>query len=423
MWSNIKKALAPRVAADAPVQPHIMYLNSGVGVAIIKWSDHMAADAALKHPIVRTALNKLAESVQQVPFKVMKDPNASDADQKGKEGFIKDLQAMLDNPNGEMTPAMMRYWLALNYAAYGRVAVKVGFGAINPERANGLYTLEARHVIAHLNSRGSAEKYDYGQGENKETLPSKLKAKIGKPFIEQIWKPGLKGYQHKDDQNSPLQSVGLPAQVITSLLTRAIQTAEGHPNVRYLVTCEKNLSKDQIKALKQHLNEDHGADGPDAGKVPILQNVGKIDIHTLDNDLSDIHSKTPSDDMARLIFGAFGIPPAVASITSADGAKFANNYVESRQSFWQDTLIPGYVNPIFQGLTRFLCPPGVKIAPDYDHIPALVAGRVLNMKETNEIKFLTTTEKRAIYGLEPNTALPETDVTPTTNPTKGKTDA
>jgi len=31
---------------------------------------------------------------------------------------------------------------------------------------------------------------------------------------------------------------------------------------------------------------------------------------------------------------------------SADAAKYANNYGESRLSFWQDTIVPSYLSPI-----------------------------------------------------------------------------
>jgi phage portal protein BeeE len=412
MISFLRKAAPQRAANDAPRQPEVLYLTSGLGVAIVQWNDYIAAEAAMRHPIVSRALHKIASSVQQVSWFAEVDPESSKADQSGKARFIEDLNALLRDPNDEMTPAMLRYWLALNYAAYGRTPLRVTHKALDRKMPNGLYTLETRHVLSHKNNRGQVDTYQYGQSDNdKQMFPSYRRWRdegLTNGFVEVIWRPGLKGYQHKDDQNTPLRSVGLPAQVIRSLLIRAIQTAEGHPNVRYLVTCEKTLTKPQKEALKRHLNEDHGPEGPDAGKVPILQNVGKIDIHTLDNDLSDIHSKMPSDDMARLIFGAFGIPIALAGMGAADGAKFAGNYVESRAAFWEDTIVPDYVSPICQGMTRFICPPGVRISADLDSVPALAKSRITSMKEAEDITFLTTNEKRELFGFGPTTAIPQT---------------
>lgn len=412
MLGLFKKAAPDRNANDAPLQPDVFYLNNGTGVALVPWSDNIAAEQAMSHPIVYRALDKLATSVQQVGFTVKVDPEAPNEDTTGKVRVIQELQQLLNNPNDNMTPAMLRYWMGLNYAVYGRVPFKVGFSGVAKNRINGVWPLRARHVTVELNDRGTPTKYTYGHnnsGERKETYTSR-EAHVegsGTSYVDQIWKPALSGFQDKHEQNTPMRSVGLPSRVIRSLLVRAIQTAEGHPNVRYLVTCDKTLTEPQKKALKRHLNEDHGVEGPSAGKVPILQNAGNIVIHTLDNDLSDIHTKTPSDDMARLIFGAFGIPIALAGIGAADAAKFAGNYDGSRRAFWQDTVIPSYVNPIFQGLTKSLCPRGVVIVPNYDWVPAIAEYRTQSMKATAAINFLTTTEKRAMHGLEQTSELPE----------------
>jgi hypothetical protein len=305
---------------------------------------------------------------------------------------------------------MFRYWMGLTYATYGRIPLRITMGAVDPTTANALYPLDAGYVFAKMNTRGAIDAYEYGSGNEKTLFPS-MSVYKNKPtkngFVAQFWKPGLKGYHHKDDGNSPLQSLGLPAQVIKSLLRRAIATAEGHPNVRYMVTCSKTLTNAQKEALRNHLNEDHGVNGPDAGKIPILQNAADVVIHKLDNDLSDIHSKMPSDDMARLIFGGFGIPIALAGMGAADAAKFASNYVESRSAFWEDTIVPGYITPIAVGLTQALCPVGLVIVPDLDSVPAMMAARLTSMKDLKDVTFLTTSEKRALFDYAPTTSIPE----------------
>lgn len=420
-----RKAVPERPATDAPVQPEIVYLTSGMAVAIVQWNDRIMAAQALRHPIVHRAVDKIASSVQQVRFLVQEDENAPSTERSGTATVRKKLQVVLDNPNNDLTAAMFRYWMGLTYAVYGRLPLRVTMGAMDPTVANAIYPLDAAHVYVKQSTRGSATKYEYGTGSEKEVFPALAAFKqspSNRGFVTQIWKPGLKGYQHKDDGNTPLQSLGLPAQVIRSLLIRAIQTAEGHPNVRYLVTCSKTLTDPQKEALKQHLNQDHGPQGPDAGKVPILQNAADVVIHTLDNDLSDIHSKMPSDDMARLIFGGFGIPIALAGMGAADGAKFASNYIESRSAFWEDTIVPGYITPMATGLTQALCPPGLVIVPDLDTVPAMMAARMTQMKELKDVNFLTTSEKRSLFGYQATTAIPEFTAakpaapTPATNP-------
>lgn len=402
------KAAPERSVIDIPLQPEIFYLSTGVGVALVRFDEYIAMEEALRHPIVYRALTKIAESVQQVRWFAEVDPNALPTEQTGKARQIKELQALLDSPNPDLTPAQLRYWLALNYAGYGRVPFKIAFSAISPEKPTGIYPLEAKQVRAVINERGTVASYKYGMGVNEQEWPSRAEWRptSSRGFVEQIWKPGLKGYQHKDDVNNPLQAIGLPAKVIKSLLIRAIKTADGHPNVRYMVTCGKNLTSPQLDALKKHLAEDSAGGGVGSGTVPVLQNAADIVIHKLENDLSDIHSKVPSDDMARLIFGAFGIPLAISGIGASDAAKFTGNFGDSRLSFWQDTLIPGYVEPIFQGFTKILCPPGIRISADLDSIPALAAGRIEAMKNVSFVSFLTTNEKRGLFGFGPTTELP-----------------
>lgn len=404
------KAAPTRSLADAPVQPQIMYLSSGVSAAIVQWNDRIAASMAMSHPIVHRALDKIASSVQQCRFVVQRDPLATATEARGTADTMKKLQAVLDNPNDNMAAPMFRYWMGLCYAVYGRVPVRVTMSAMNPDIANALYPLDAGYVFAKQNDRGTITGYEYGQSDGKITFPALAVFKNNPTpggFVTQFWKPGLKGFHHRDDGNTPLQSLGLPAAVIRSLLKRAIATAEGHPNVRYLVTCSKTLTDPQKEALKKYLNQDHGPEGPNAGQVPILQNAADVEIHKLDNDLSDIHSKMPSDDMARLIFGGFGIPIALAGMGAADAAKFASNYVESRTAFWEDTIVPSYLGPIATGLTQALCPAGLIIAPDLDSVPAMRTARMLSMKELKDVNFLTTDEKRAIFGFAATTALPQ----------------
>ena len=55
-----------------------------------------------------------------------------------------------------------------------------------------------------------------------------------------------------------------------------------------------------------------------------------IKVHKLDNELGDIHSKLPLDDMTRQIAGVFGVPVPLLGLGSSDAAKFTGNYAESR---------------------------------------------------------------------------------------------
>jgi len=403
------KARPERAPTEAPVHPEVLNVNGEFGAVIVQWNDHIQAASALKHPIVSRALNKIAESVQQVRFVVVEDE--LNPVREGLAGTKKKIQAVLDCPNDGQSAAQWRAWMSLNWSAYGRVPMRFSVGAVDSTLVNGVYPLEARWTRAKINKRGAPTGYNYGDLQSTQRFDShfawKQKSNKSAGFADQIWRGGLKGFQDKDDRNHVLQSIGLPSEVIRLLLIRAAQTAAGHPNVRYLVTCGRTLTEAQKTALRNHLNQKHGVEGDASGNIPVLNNAADVVIHKLDNDLSDIHSKMPSDDMARLIFGGFGIPIALAGIGAADGAKFAGNYIESRSAFWEDTIIPAHLTPLCSGLTNFMCPEGLVIRPQLDDIEAVKDARVRRMRELRDVNYLTTTEKRALFGLEPNENLPE----------------
>jgi phage portal protein BeeE len=184
--------------------------------------------------------------------------------------------------------------------------------------------------------------------------------------------------------------------------------------VKYIVTAEKTLTRQQKETLTRHL-EQSAAGEEHSGEVIFLYNTD-IKVHKLDNELKDIHAKLPLDDMTRQIAGVFGVPVALLGLGSADAAKYASNYVESRLSFWQDTIIPSYLSPIAAGMTQAICPYGARISFDFDGVAALWDGRARIGVMLSKVNFLTTTEKREILGFKPDKSFPEIMTTPVSSP-------
>lgn len=399
MLRFLKKSVADRKPADAPIEPSVIYLRDGSAVAVTQWSARMAAESAMSHPVVYRALDKIAQSVQMTEWYVDVDPKyegpAPSAARK------KAIEGVLASPNDEMTPAMLRYWMGLCYATFGRTALRVSISGRQTDCPSGMFPIQVEHLAAHYTQRGAIKSYEYGQGENKQKFVSRQAWEEGdtKGFVDQIWRPSLSGCGRDvyNNSNSPLMAIGMPSKVVKHLILRAVNSAKGVSNVRYIVTTEGTLTADQQNALKQKLSADPTAEWGASGNV-VLTNAGRIEVHKVAADLSDIHSKLPADDMSRMIFAAFGIPLALAGIGASDSSKFAGNYSESRLSFWEDTIIPSYVEPIVQGLTRMLCPPGLVIKANYDSIPAIQHGRASTMKSVSGVTFLTTDEKREMFG-------------------------
>lgn len=396
---SLFKAAPQRNPKDAPVNP-IMALWGAAKRPTVSYPNAIAAERALQHPIVYRALNKLASSVQQVRWFAEPDPMVNASEQAGA-AVIKALNNLLLSPNDTLAPDQLRYWLTLTFAVYGRAAFKVGTG-VN-KMPNGIYPLDSRWVKSISDNRGIIKEYEYGtsaDGKNKTKLPTRKAAEranaLDKGYVYEIFTPNLAASNESDRNVNALGAIGLPSEIVEMLLQRAYDTASGHPNSKYIVSAEKTITEPQKAAIKGQI-EDRELDGEEAGNILFISNT-QIKVDKLDNDLSDIHSKMPLDDMARMIYGAFGIPISLVGMGAADGAKFAGNYKESRQSFWEDTIIPCYCTPIATGLTAALCPPGARISFDLDSIDAIQDSRVGRSAELKDVNFLTMDEKRELAG-------------------------
>lgn len=398
-FDNIfQKAKPVRSEATQPVSPLGSW--SIQRRQTVSYQEAIAAEAALKHPVVFRCLNKIASAGASVNWYAEPDTDLAPAD-RSKAKVIKDLNSLLQSPSDVWTRWQLVYWMTINYACYGRIPFKVGVSAVEPHAATGIYPLTARFVTAQRDARGLVVAYKYGDGgsnDSQNSLPTRNKAAKGAAYAAEIVRPNLDGTFESQNNIHPLGAIGLPADVVKMLLQRAADTAAGHPNTKYIITAEKTLTNAQKKAVIERV-ENSAVEGENSGQVLFLFNT-KIEVHKLDNDLSDIHAKMPLDDMARMIAGAFGIPVALLGLGAADAAKFAGNYGESRRSFWEDTMIPDYLEPIAVGLSAAICPYGARIRFDYDSIQALADVRITNAERLGKVTFLTRDEKREITRFE-----------------------
>lgn len=404
LFKQIFAKKAPeRPPTDEPVSP--VYVMSGQAVRFISPLASMTAETAQrKSSQLYRITNYVSCAVQSVPWYCEPDPDVIASEQAGASD-IKAINALLKSPNDNYTSAQLLYWLTLNLMLYGRSHFKVGVSSAG--KPNGIYTLATKHVRGVLNRRGTVESYEYGDGETKQIIPTRRTAeRVGRndAYASEISFPSLSGLTEYNKSPAAVESIAYPVAIVMALMQRALDTASGHPNVKYIITAEKTLTVQQRDALTQHL-ENATPGEAESGSVLFLYNT-EIKIHTLDNKLDDIHSKLPMDDMTRQIAGVFGVPIALLGLGSADAAKYANNYEQSRLAFWQDTIVPSYLCPIAGGMTAALCPYGARIQFDLDAVPALWEGRAKLGQTLTEVNFLTTNEKRAILGFEPDDSMP-----------------
>ena len=101
------------------------------------------------------------------------------------------------------------------------------------------------------------------------------------------------------------------------------------------------------------------------------------------------------DRLTRSILQGFGIPSVLFDI--GEGATYENQK-EARASFWEDTLIPLYVDVLAGGLTRLT---GKTVKADIDSVPALVIRRMERWKCVDGLTSWTLNEKREAQGKPP----------------------
>jgi phage portal protein BeeE len=408
--ATIEKAAPARALQDAPKIPLGQFM-ANMPRMVLPYNAAIEAAEAMKHPVVYRILNKIASSVQSVNWYAEHDKSAK-GESKAAQGDVNAVNKLLSSPNDTMTGAQLRYWMALNFAAYGRIPFKVGVGVSG--KANGIYPLEARFVKAYTDSRGYVTTYQYGYevgstpAKHMNTRAQAIRTKTtDEGWASEIYMPNLSGnfaltqMETLNYGSSPLQSVGGPSEIIKLLLRRALDSAAGVPNKRHIITTEKNLTAAQTEALREHM-QDSTPGGEEAASILFLADA-EIKIESLDISMEDIHTKIPLDDMSRMIAGAFGVPVALLGINSSDSSKYAANYAESRLSFWEDTIMPMYLQPIAEGLTQAICPEGVVVKFDFDSIPAVEAGRTAKAQELEIVSYLTDDEKRMLLGMPPLT--------------------
>lgn len=405
-----KKAAPVRPVSDEPLSP--VFTISGQPVRFLSPAAVMTAEVARrKCPQLFRVTHLIASAVQSVPWFCEPDPTVI-ASEQASALPIKAINALLKSPNDNLTPESFRYWMALNLMLYNRVHFKVGVSPVSGA-PNGMYPLATKYIKGIPNTRGTVDEYVYGEGtEGEQKYPSRRAAERSagdnkasmKPYAAEISFPSLSGLVEYNSAPAAVESISIPLAIITALMQRALDTASGHPNIKYVVTAEKTLTKAQHDALQKHLEEATPGE-QESGGILFLYNT-TVQIHSLDNKLSDIHSKIPLDDMTRQVAGVYGVPIALLGLGSADAAKYANNYQESRLAFWQDTVVPGYLSPIAAGMTAMICPYGARIRYNLDDIPAMWEGRAKLGESLSKVTCLTTDEKRNILGFQPEPRLP-----------------
>jgi phage portal protein BeeE len=384
------KAQPQRRPSDAPTPPLLVNVpNAKAG--LVNYSVVAAAEQGRKHPFVFPCIRMLVEAGAQVPWYCEPDPLVAESEQAPQK-VIDELNSLLASPSDSKSPFELKQWMIEDLALYGRIAMKIGLSVSNTP--NGIYPLTTRHVTLELDARGNPKTYGYGYSKNKDLIPAKKYAAKGTAYVCEVRKANSDGSCEWQGTLTPLSSLGLPTEITKLLLHRAYDTASGHANIQNILQVDPvDATPKAVDDLMDEL-ENYMVSGEDSGGMKFSSRIKGV--LKVENNLSDIHSKVPMDDMARMIARAFGIPIALYGLGAADAAKFAGNYAESIAALYKGTVIPGYLVPIEEALTLSLCPYGARIRFNRDAIEALALERL-----NSSAGFITVDEARELRGWTP----------------------
>lgn len=355
------------------------------------------AGEALKIDIVQSCVEKIASTVQSIPWMA----------RGGGVKERKDLQELLDNPD-DGSGANLRYWMAANIALFGSIYVKAG---IFRGQINALYPLYPELVTGiTTDAYGEPEYLEYGTGAKAQSIPLKSKdAARAHGYAFRIGhKPLEFGWNY---QVSPLKALGLSADIVQNLLKRSHDLSDSTPNIKHILFTEQEVTETALESLKSQIRskqpnaiQDEARPDDNSGYF-VTQGVDLKHI-SIDDGLNQIVNRQPVDDMDKRIARLFGIPMVLLGAGGgAEQAKYAANFAESRLSFFEDNIIPRYLRPIEEALTLNYAGKDKRSDPlriqfDLNSIPALQDKRLSNAAIVDKITFLTENEKRQICGFD-----------------------
>ena len=157
----------------------------------------------------------------------------------------------------------------------------------------------------------------------------------------------------------------------------------------------ERLTDEQFDRLKSELEGQHSG-ASQAGRPMVLE--GGLDWKAMSLSPADMDFIEARKEAAREIALAFGVPPMLLGIP---GDNTYSNYKEANQAFWRQTVLP-LVMKTARGLETWLQPffgDDLRIAADFDQVPALSEERAKLWARLSAASFLTDAERRDMAGL------------------------
>lgn len=352
----------------------------------VQWSKRNYASFAdegyQKNVIVYQAINKMAESIGAIPWKLVRP-----------DGEQVEVHAMLDlinRPNplqsrSEFLQSVIGYYQISGNAYIEKLIV----GSVPKE----LYALRSDRMNVMPSETGMPKGYSYKAGV--EAITWEADNITGESDIRHI-----KSFHPLDDWYglSPIEAgaYGIDQHNESMKFLQGLLQNGAAPSGALELSADSSLTDDQFNRLKSEIDEKY-VGSKNAGRPMLFEGGMKwVQMGLTPQAMGMIEHKYSA---ARDISLALGVPPLLLNI---QGDSTYSNYKEARQAFYEEKVIPlaGHIVDEFNvWLEPYLG--GLKYELELDQVPAIVEKRMLLWEMADNSTDLTINERRELKGFEP----------------------
>lgn len=386
-----RKSARESVAKSAMEFPQIRSVEarSAIGIGLAGASDtpppttRAKIDMIQAHPVAFWCVRKIALAVASVPWIV--------EDEAGNAVVGHPSVHLINNPNRDQSRSEFMQMIASSLATTGNAYISPVDSAVEQAKRIALYALRPDKITIEReeadNSRVKQYQYIAGGRATRYYRPGEL-CHIRQPWLSDE----VEGYPVINSVWESLETYTGFQRLVRKILTNS----GGVPGI--LVFSSKTpggMSSEQREALQEHINR-FKLNGDKFGEL-LMADVadGDMKFVPLAGNIAGLDQKATKMESAREICLAFGVPP---NLYTAEDQKFSN-YQEANRTFWVDTVVPGYLLPIAEAMSRFL---GVRVAPDLSEVPALSKLNQESVQALSGVKdVLSIDEQRAKLGYGP----------------------
>lgn len=365
-------------AQEVKVSPVTSEVAPGGAANLDKLNANMAVEY-VRSIYLWLCVDKIGSMASSVPLLIVK---AEDS-QLSREDMA--VQRLIERPNPQWSGAALQYFVAASIAVANKAfllrvrgtgGVTLELWPLLPTDVTVLYETGTQMIAGFdVSTGGRMRRYEVDEDGNSDVI--------------YIRRPALSWQTDK----SPAAIAAAPAEVFTRILQRCADIISNSSNITGLLSTDKEMTKNSLKEIKDAILQFTTGRSQSGGTL--VSSNAKWTMTRLSEDPSSALSVEIKDSIARDIVVTFGVPTQLVGLPGTDTY---NNIALARVGFLTDTILPSYVGLYIAALNHELMTGDAKIAPDVEHIPAMMAYRRELTKTAVEATMLSVNEQREMLG-------------------------